>query len=192
MTPRAWRIAFAVVVIACAAILQTVVLARLPLPGAVPDLTLVVVVALALGGGRDYGAYCGFGAGLALDLLPPATGAVGAAALGLTLVGWLAGRVRDPRGLAGIEVGALVAGLAAFNWALTSALGLLLGDSSFEIGSWVGSSLAYVGYATVLGLGGIPLVTALMRRLPAGGATREIRRLDQRQRDLRQAGVQRN
>ena len=50
---------------------------RLPLPGATPDLLLLVVVALALAYGPGFGLVCGFGAGLAADLVPPADHEVG-------------------------------------------------------------------------------------------------------------------
>ena len=67
------------------------------LPGATPDLVLLVVVALALADGPGFGCAVGFAGGLLLDLVPPADGTVGRWALVLTLVGWLAGMYRLTR-----------------------------------------------------------------------------------------------
>ena len=71
--------------------MQVTLMSRLPLPGATPDLLLLVVVALALAHGPGFGLVCGFAAGLAADLVPPADHEVGRWALVLTLVGYLAG-----------------------------------------------------------------------------------------------------
>ena len=51
--------------------------------------------ALALAYGPGFGLVCGFAAGLAVDLVPPADHEVGRWALVLTLVGYLAGLGRD-------------------------------------------------------------------------------------------------
>ncbi|CAM5330973.1 hypothetical protein SPURM210S_05625 [Streptomyces purpurascens] len=57
--------------------IQVSVLARLHLPGAVPDLMLLTVLGLALVYGHMGGALVGFGAGLLADLAPPADHAAG-------------------------------------------------------------------------------------------------------------------
>ena len=68
--------------VASALVLQLTVLDALPLPsGIAPNLVLLVVVALALSSGPLPGLVTGFGAGLALDLAPPASHAIGAYAL---------------------------------------------------------------------------------------------------------------
>lgn len=56
-------------VVFVALVLQSALVADLDLFGARGDLVLLVVIAAALAGGADQGAYVGFGAGLALDLL---------------------------------------------------------------------------------------------------------------------------
>jgi rod shape-determining protein MreD len=79
--------------VATALILQLSVLDVLPLPGGIaPDLVLLVVVAIALTSGPLPGLVTGFSAGLALDLAPPASHAIGAYALVFCLVGYLCGR----------------------------------------------------------------------------------------------------
>jgi rod shape-determining protein MreD len=89
MPPARIAVAAALVIVALA--VQVTMLARLPLPGATPDLLLVTVVALALAHGPGFGLVTGFAAGLASDLVPPADHPVGRWAFALTLVGYLAG-----------------------------------------------------------------------------------------------------
>ncbi len=64
MTAARWT-----VVVGVALVLQAALVAELELFGARGDLVLAVVIAAALVGGPDQGAYVGFGAGLALDLV---------------------------------------------------------------------------------------------------------------------------
>lgn len=92
MTAR--RVYFASAVVLLALLLQLTLLARLGLPGATPDLLLVVVVALAIAYGPLEGMLIGFFAGLTADLIPPADHALGRFAFVICLVGYLAGRVR--------------------------------------------------------------------------------------------------
>ncbi len=78
---------------ATALILQLTVLDVLPFPGATaPNLVLLVVVAIAISNGPLAGLVTGFAAGLALDLAPPASHAIGAYALVFCIVGYLCGR----------------------------------------------------------------------------------------------------
>lgn len=176
MTPRDLRALFAAALILAAALVQTVVLARLPLPGAAPDLTLVVVVGLAMAGGSSFGAYSGFGAGLLLDVLPPAAGTVGVSALALTLVGWLAGRVRDPRGLAPAEAAGLVAGLSGLAFAIESGLAWLMGNGRGDTGYWVLTLATGAVYCVIMAALVVPVTTAAFRRLSrSAGRTRTTR-----------------
>ncbi len=61
-----------------ALVVQVSVLARLQLPGAVPDLLLLTVLGLAFVYGPVSGSLIGFGAGLLADLAPPPTTRPGA------------------------------------------------------------------------------------------------------------------
>jgi rod shape-determining protein MreD len=89
------RLALAVALIATALAVELAVLARLPLPGATPDLVLLVVVGMGLAWGPAPGAVLGFSAGLALDLVPPADHPVGVWAMVLCLIGYGAGLAQD-------------------------------------------------------------------------------------------------
>jgi len=81
------RWALTLVVLVVAAVAQVVLVDPLRLPGASPDLVLLVVFAFALAGGPRHGALVGFVGGLLVDLTPPSDGYVGVWALAFTLVG---------------------------------------------------------------------------------------------------------
>ncbi len=99
--------------------------------GVVPSFPLLVVITLAFVQGPGSGASAGFAAGLALDLL--GSGPVGAWALVLTVVGYLAGMLEANLFAEGwllpVTV-ALIAGLAA-EFAYLVVLGILGVDMSF-------------------------------------------------------------
>ncbi len=102
-----------------AVILQLSGLGPLRFFGATPDLTPLVVAAVAIYAGSIPGAAMGFGTGLLLDLL--VGGTMGLSSLVLTAVGYWVGRyreVRDPaHGLLPLPVGAV----ATLGWALAFA-----------------------------------------------------------------------
>jgi rod shape-determining protein MreD len=86
----------ALAALVCVAVVsQTVVLRYVAIDGVVPDLVLILVVVAAIDRGPQVGAQLGFGAGLLLDLAPPADHVAGRWALALVVVGYLAGRVRQ-------------------------------------------------------------------------------------------------
>src|SRR5262245_63063035 len=74
-----------------AAVIQVSILTRLPLPGGTAELVLLVLIGIALARGPQTGAAAGFGAGLVLDLMPPADHGVGRYAFVLCLAGYLLG-----------------------------------------------------------------------------------------------------
>jgi rod shape-determining protein MreD len=87
-----YRVLFEALMLLSAVFLQVGVLARLGLPGATPDLVLVLVTALAMQRGPIVGVVSGFSAGLLLDLVSPSAGTLGISALLLVIVGLVAGR----------------------------------------------------------------------------------------------------
>src|SRR3954454_10264420 len=95
---RVNRILLSTALIVVAMVLQVSVLARLHLPGAVPDLLLLTVLGLALVYGHVGGALVGFGAGPLAGLAPPADHAAGRYALVLCVIGYLAGLARPENG----------------------------------------------------------------------------------------------
>jgi rod shape-determining protein MreD len=128
--------------------------------GAVPELALIVLVAIALRFGALAGAVAGFAAGLLLDLA--VQGPLGASALVLTPLGWAAGAWAERRRRVSL-------GMAVIVLAATTALALL-GDALVALaieGQGVGWGTFWLHAAAALAvtvLIGIP-VLALLRRI---------------------------
>lgn len=159
------RIAVGLGLLVVALATQVTMLARLPLPGATPDLVLVTVVALALAYGPAYGLVAGFGAGIATDLVPPADGAVGRWAFVLTLVGYLAGLAKvEIRRSAFVPliVVSVAAGLSVVLYAVLAALS---GDEHVTRGAVVALLPTSVLYAVVLTPFVVPGVLVLADRV---------------------------
>lgn len=121
---KAW---FATVLLAFALLLQLTVLNGLHLPGGgVPDLVLVLVVALAMTDDPLRGMVIGFAAGLCLDLAPPGSGLIGQYALVFCLAGWAAGWLGRVARHWPLRALVLAAAVIAAAEVLAAALGLLL------------------------------------------------------------------
>ncbi len=123
------RLLISVAVVAVALLAQVTFVNRLVLPGgAGPDLVLLAVIALALTGGPLAGTLTGFAAGLALDVVPPASHTIGQYALVFCLVGYGCGRLaalgeESPMLYVGISAAA-----AAVGAALHAVIGVMLSD----------------------------------------------------------------
>ncbi|MET9435584.1 rod shape-determining protein MreD [Streptomyces sp. NPDC006551] len=161
------RILLSTALVVFALVVQVSVLARLQLPGAVPDLVLLTVLGLALVYGPVSGCLIGFGAGLLADLAPPADHAVGRYALVLCLIGYLAGLARPDNGRLKSASGPMAAVVAAAiaTTLLYAGVGALVGDTAARhVG--LGSLLfTAVVYDLLLAPFTVPLIMALARRV---------------------------
>lgn len=133
-----------------ALVVQVTVLPYLAVSGVVPNLALLVVVALALARGPEPAMIAGFLAGLLLDLAPPAAHLAGRWALALVAVGFVVGTMRGstraPLSRAALTLTAVLASLLATSvYALT---GLLLGD----LAAGVPDLLAVIAISALLDL----------------------------------------
>ena len=160
------RILLSTVLVVVALVVQVSVLARLQLPGAVPDLLLLVVLALAFVYGHVSGALIGFGAGLLADLAPPADHAAGRYALVLCVIGYLAGLAKPENGqLKSAMVPMIGVVTAAIGSTLLYALvGALVGDTAARhvgLGSLLFTAAVY---DLLLAPFVVPLVMAIARR----------------------------
>lgn len=140
MTPlNAARTIFVALAVGFALVLQTTVFPHVAWRGIGPDVVLLVVVAGGLARGAHFGMVLGFGAGLLLDLAPPADHIAGRWALALLVVGYVAGRVRQDTSLGSATGAGVLGSLAAvaacsFLGSSVFALsGLLLQDPSTPI-----------------------------------------------------------
>lgn len=146
-------------------LLQITVIGRLPLPGAAPDLLLVLVLAFGLAEGPMAGMVTGFAAGMLADGL--SAHEMGRLAFAYALAGYVAGSLQDDSErstvlpFAAVGLGALVS-LGAF-----VGLGILLGDDRLTVHSVLRAGLSSVPYDVVLTPFVVPLVAGLVRRLDA-------------------------
>lgn len=158
------RVMVAAALVAVALALQVTFLARLPLPGATPDLVLLVVVGLALSFGPGFGLGVGFGAGLATDLVPPADHEVGRWALVLTIIGYLAGLAQAETRRSAFVPLAVVAAAGAGSVLLYAGLGALMDDPNVTWPAVTRLLPTAVLYDVVLSAFAVPAVLALARR----------------------------
>jgi rod shape-determining protein MreD len=160
------RMLLSTALVIVALVIQVSVLARLHLPGAVPDLMLLTVLGLAMVYGHVGGALVGFGAGLLADLAPPADHAAGRYALVLCIVGYLAGLSKPENGRLKSATGpmAVVVAAAIGSTLLYAGVGALVGDTAAR---HVGlSSLLFTAalYDLLLAPFVVPGIMALARR----------------------------
>lgn len=173
MTPRQWQYLVAAAWLAAAVLVQYSVLSRLPFPA--PDLVACAVVGVALACGRTTGTIAGFVTGLVSDILPPADGLIGSGALTLVVVAYIAGGVRDPRGMAPFERGALVAGLTGLAGVLDWVLGAALIAAPAAPAAVLPLIVLIAVLTGIVALVMVPAIGSTVRR--AGGGARRPRRL---------------
>ncbi|MER7954883.1 rod shape-determining protein MreD [Streptomyces sp. NPDC096030] len=174
------RILLSSTLVVVALVIQVSVLARLQLPGAVPDLVLLTVLGLALVYGPVSGSLIGFGAGLLSDLAPPADHAAGRYALVLCVIGYLAGLARPDNGKLKSASGpmAVVVAAALGSTLLYAGVGALVGDTAARHVGLGFLLLTAAIYDLLLAPFTVPLIMALARRAEndpladsSGGAT---------------------
>ncbi|AJE85652.1 MULTISPECIES: rod shape-determining protein MreD [Streptomyces] len=182
---RVNRVLLSTALVVLALMIQVSVLARLQLPGAVPDLLLLTVLGLALVYGHTAGALIGFGAGLLADIAPPADHAAGRYALVLCVIGYVAGLFKPDKGQLRSALGpmAVVVAAAVGSTLLYALVGALVGDSAARhVG--LGSLLFTAAlYDLLLAPFTVPLIVALARRTErdpvtenggSGAATKDV------------------
>ncbi|CAB5010642.1 unannotated protein [freshwater metagenome] len=161
MTPA--RVVVVALALLGAVVLQLSLLSRLNLPGATPDLVLVVVMACGFVRGPVVGTVAGFAGGVLLDLAPPSLGYFGLTALLLAVAGYAAGVVDERSG--GVVAIALVTVVcAALGSVLGRALlGSLLGDPRVVWGEVPADVVTGIVYSVLLAALVIPTLGAVDR-----------------------------
>ena len=160
-----------VLLLLLAVVLQVSFFGFFNLDGVVPNLALLVVVAVAITRGPEVAAPLGFLGGLLLDLAPPADHVVGRWALALVVAAYVAGRVRqDVRPTAG----SVVATVAASSFVGTSVFalsGIVLQDPALAVGDVLQVVAVGVFWDVLLTPFVLPLVMGAFRRLEPARAT---------------------
>ncbi|MEV7974851.1 rod shape-determining protein MreD [Streptomyces sp. NPDC086519] len=163
---RVNRILLSSALVVVALVIQVSVLARLHLPGAVPDLMLLTVLGLAMVYGHVGGALVGFGAGLLADLAPPADHAAGRYALVLCVVGYFAGLIKPENGRLKSATGPMLVVVAAAigSTLLYAGVGALVGDTAARHVGLTSLLITAALYDLLLAPFVVPGVMALARR----------------------------
>ncbi len=159
------RAVVAAVAVALALVLQVSVFGPLAWEGVVPNLCLLVVVAGALTRGPQFAMVLGFGAGLLLDLAPPADHVAGRWALALLLVGYLVGRVRPESRPTATTVVATVAGASFVGTSVFALSGVVLSDPVVGVGETLSVLAVSLVWDVLLTPFVLPPLMALFRRL---------------------------
>nr|WP_272954541.1 rod shape-determining protein MreD [Kribbella sandramycini] len=156
---------------------QTSVLTQIAVAGVTCDLVLIVVIALALSRGPEWGAISGFVGGLLLDVVPPADHTAGRWALALAIAGYVAGLIRretsaGPVGPLGVAL-TVVFG-SALSLLIYSGTGALLHDPAVDWGQFGVRVGIAAGYDVVGAIVVIPLVMWVMSRFTAARERRRV------------------
>jgi len=189
------RLAAVLLAVLAALLLQVTVLPpfawRIGGLGVVPDLVLLVVVATALATDTRFATLTGFGAGVLLDLVPPADHVAGRWALALMAVGYVVGRlVHDNAGDVGPAarfasegprrppLSVLLAAAAGGSFVGTSVFaltGVLLGDSGAAVGDLLAVAVVALVLDVIVAVVAVPAVFWLFRRLSPDAAAQRMR-----------------
>ncbi|MEU9993233.1 rod shape-determining protein MreD [Streptomyces sp. NPDC048045] len=163
---RVNRILLSSALVVVALVIQVSALARLHLPGAVPDLMLLTVLGLAMVYGHVGGALVGFGAGLLADLAPPADHAAGRYALVLCVTGYFAGLIKPENGRLKSATGpmAVVVAAAVGSTLLYAGVGALVGDTAARHVGLTGLLFSAALYDLLLAPFVVPGIMWLARR----------------------------
>lgn len=147
---------------AVAVVLQVSVLAPFAWNGIAADLVLLLVVAVGLARGGTYAALCGFGAGLLLDLVPPATDETGRWAMAMIAVALLASAVQPTSRRSMVATVAVCSFVGTSVYAL---IGVILGDHMPSFGSMLGAILLGTAWDAAVAALAMPRLVRLFTRL---------------------------
>ncbi|GAA3561157.1 rod shape-determining protein MreD [Kribbella ginsengisoli] len=171
------RVGLGVLFLMIAVTVQTSLLPHIAVAGVTCDLVMIVVIALALSRGAEWGAIAGFLGGLLLDVAPPADHTAGRWALALALSGYVAGLIR--RETSAAPVGPVAVALtvvlgAGLSLTVYSATGSLLHDPAVDWGQFGVRLGIAAGYDVVAAILVIPLVMWVMGRVVPARERRRV------------------
>lgn len=165
------RLLVAVAAVLVALVLQVSLFPHVSWHGIVPNLCLLVVVGAALTVPAPQAMVLGFVAGLALDLAPPADHVAGRWALALTVVAFLAARVRQDVRPTALAVVATVAASSFIGTSVFALSGILLQDPVMAVPDLLVVILVSVVWDVAMTPFALPLLMRLFGRLSPQWAT---------------------
>lgn len=142
-----------------ALVLQAALFAYIPLFGALPELTLLVAIAVAIEEGPEWGAATGFAAGLLMDLIGALP--LGVSALSYCLVCYFVGWFRDHMSDSPLAPLGVVAVATAAGQGFVLLLTTLFGQGTRGVGAM--TVFLTCAYNVILGLLVLPLVHLILR-----------------------------
>jgi len=152
-----------VLLLLLAAVLQVSFFGFFTLDGVVPNLVLLVVVAVAIARGPDVAAPLGFLGGLVLDLAPPSDHVAGRWALALVLAAYVAGRVRQDARRSTVVALVTVAAASFLATSVFALSGMALGETVVDPAAALRVVAVSVGYDLLLAPFVLPLVLRLLQ-----------------------------
>jgi rod shape-determining protein MreD len=155
-------------------VFQPTLLARLSLPGATPDLVLVIVCCWAITKGPAVGAIAGFTAGLLLDVVPPGNNLIGVASIFLALIGCAIGIVGGGPSRSVVRP-LLISGIGATTFFLFRTVWALISGSDIALYNFSVNFLTQGIYAAALAVFVYPGIAFLDRRLGPVSRSDELR-----------------
>lgn len=179
------RLVAALLVVVTALLLQVTVFPHFARNGVVPDLVLLAVVGAALVTDPRFATLLGFGAGLLLDLAPPADHAAGRWALALLVVGYVVGRLaHDHQAGSGRPsypvLLAAGAGGAFVGTSVFALSGTLLRDPVVGVGEMLEVVLSAVAYDVLVAVVVLPVTVWILTREPGRTQAQVTRRIPRR------------
>lgn len=165
------RLVVALAVVLAALVAQVSLFPHVSWHGIVPNLCLLVVVGAALTMPAPQAMVLGFAAGLALDLAPPADHVAGRWALALTVVAFLAARVRQDVRPTALAVVGTVAASSFIGTSLYALSGILLQDPVMAVPDLLLVILVAVLWDVLLTPFVLPVLMRLFGRLDPRWAT---------------------
>lgn len=145
--------------------LQVAVFGYISFQGVTPNLALLLVVVTAFARGPQFASILGFGAGLLLDVAPPADHVAGRWALAFVVVGYLAGRVRQDARSSTLVALMTVAACSFVGTSVFALSGLVLNDNPMPTGQMLGVIGISVVWDVLLTPLVLPLLMLVFKRL---------------------------
>ena len=152
-----WGVAVLVIGLVLAIYLEVALAIDSRVLGAVPDLALIVIVAIALRYGSTWGALAGFAAGVLLDVAVQTP--LGASSLVLTPIGWAAGAWGERRRVVSLGMAVTVL-LAATLLAMAGDVIVTIAIEGQDVawGTFVVHAIAELAFTLLLGIALLPVL----------------------------------
>ena len=157
-----------------AVVFQPTFLARLSLPGATPDLVIVVLCCWAITKGPEVGAIAGFMAGFLIDVAPPGNHIMGIASIILAIIGYVIGIVGGGQSRSFFRP-LVISGVGATSFFLFRSLSGVFVGNFISLNVFSVNFLTQGIYAAALAIFVYPGITFLDRKLGPVSRADELR-----------------